>query len=101
MKKKSSILRKCLLPVSYTHLDVYKRQLELNMARILDIFFNIHGIIRKSIDRFRLRYLKIFCKIFPATGNTHSFSTAATGCLDHNRKTNLLCQFQTISSSID
>ena len=71
------------------------------MARILDIFFNIHGIIRKSIDRFRLRYLKIFCKIFHATGNTHSFSTAATGCLDHNRKTNLLCQFQTIISSID
>ena len=71
------------------------------MARILDIFFNVHGVISKTIDGFCLCHLKIFCKILGTAGNTHTFSTASAGCLDHNRKTDLFCQFQTIISGIN
>ncbi len=64
------------------------------MSRLLHIPLQIHGIIRKAFDRFHLSILEVGSKIRLTPGHPHSFSAAAGGCLDHHRKTNGFCHFQ-------
>ena len=78
-----------------------RKNLHFNMSGILHKPFQIHGIIGEGMDRLLLCCLKQFGKFLFISGYTHSFSTAAAGCLDHNRKTDFLYSFQSLLYCVD
>ena len=66
------------------------------MAGLFNIFFNVHSIIGKALYRLQLGSIEELCKILFASGNAHSLSAAAGGCLDHHRKTYFLCHGKSV-----
>ena len=51
--------------------------LKLDMPWLLNILFNIHRIVRKSLNRLHLGILEICIEIFRTSGDTHALSSAA------------------------
>jgi len=81
--------------------EVICHDLNLYMAWIFNKFFNIHSVIAKGIGRFTLRHIEIKFKFVFGFCHTHTFSTAAGGCLDHNRVTDFVGKFFTGFCIID
>ena len=66
--------------------------LDLYMAWVFNIFFNVHGVIAKCVGRLSLSHVEIEFKIIFRAGDTHALSTSAGGGFDHNRITDFVCK---------
>ena len=81
--------------------EIVCHDLNFHMARIFDIFFDVHCIIAKRICRFPLCHVEMKFKLVFGLCHAHTFSTAAGGCFDHYRITDLIRKFFTGFSIID
>ena len=83
--------------VAFTQMNrialIIRQYLKLDMFWMFNIFFNIHGIVAKTIFGFTLCILKIFLKFFAVSHHTHAFSTTAKCRFYHDRITDFICKF--------
>ena len=63
-----------------------RHNLELDVAGLLDVFLNIHGVVGKSLYGLHLGRVEVLREIRLAPGDTHALAAAAGGRLDHHRK---------------
>ena len=64
--------------------------LNFDMMRILNIFFNINRIIAKGCPCFGLRQTESSFHLFFRTYQTHTFSSTSRKCFQHNRIANFI-----------
>ena len=67
--------------------------LDLHMAGILDITFQVHGIVPKCIGRLPLGQVELELKLFLAAGHPHPFAPSAGRSLDYHRIPDFLRHF--------
>ena len=73
---------------------IVRKNLELNMLRMLHKMFQIHRIIAKSCHRFLLGCHKSIFQFILMISHTHAFATAAKGRLDNYRIPHFFCNGQ-------
>ena len=78
-----------------------RHNLDLDMSRIDDKALNVHRVIPERIRGLLLRNVKLELKLIRRFRDTHALSSAAGGCLDHDRETDALCQLQPCFCIID
>ena len=68
-------------------------QLYFDVSRLFDKFFNKHAIITKGIACFILGGSESFTHFFKTCRDAHTFTATAGGCFEHDRATDLFCDF--------
>ena len=64
--------------------------LNLDMARLLDIFLDEHAVVAEARLGLRLRRVEAFLHLFAAIGDAHALAAAAGRRLDHHRIADLV-----------
>lgn len=77
------------------------KNLELDMSWCLNVFLNENSSITEWTDSFIFGQLKSFSSFCVVKGNTHSLTTTSGAGLDHDGVTNLLTDFDTLSTIFD
>ena len=77
------------------------KNLNLDMAWLCNITFDINSAVTKCADSFGLRHLHIYFKIFFFCHDAHSASAAAGNCLDDDGKADRLCNIHRFIKRFD
>ena len=80
--------------VSFVQMQVVSvlvsEDLHLNVSGLLDILLNDHVIIAETLHGLSLGGLELLLELTLGLDDTHTFSTAAKSCLEHDREANAL-----------
>ncbi len=77
------------------------KHLDLDMARLLDIFLDEHAVVAEARLRLRLRRVEALLHLFAAIGDAHALAAAAGRGLDHHRIADLVGDLDRLLGVLD